>query len=89
MIRCLCAEFHLAQTLMHIVRRLIDGLGEKLIRHKVGAGAGCKIAAVFYQFHAAQIDLAIAFDRVFYRASGLCKRRRIKDDHVKFLPAFF
>ncbi len=52
--------FYLAQTFMHISGRLPDGLGKKLVIHKMGAGTGSKETAVFHQLHGTEIDLTIA-----------------------------
>ena len=50
MIRRLCSEFHLAESLVCCLCRLFDCLCQKFLCHEMGAGTGCKIAAVFYQF---------------------------------------
>ena len=75
MIRCLGAEFHLTQTLVDAVSRLSDCLGKQLIRHKMGAGTGCKKSTIFHKLHGTKINLAIAFDGIFNRISGLGKCR--------------
>ena len=54
---------------MRGARGLPNGLGEELGVHVVRAGAGGKVAAVFDQFHAAQIDFTISLDCVFDRVS--------------------
>ena len=43
MIRRLGAVFHLAETLMYILCRLMDRLCEQLIGHKMRAGTGCQV----------------------------------------------
>ena len=48
MIGCLGAVFYLAQSLVDIGSCFTDGLGKQLRIHEVGAGAGGKVAAVFY-----------------------------------------
>ena len=48
MIRCLGAVFYLAQSLVDVGSGFTDGLGEQFRIHEVGAGAGGKVAAVFY-----------------------------------------
>ena len=88
MIRRLGAEFYLPQPLVYILRGLADGLGKEFRIHEMGAGAGCQVAAVFNQFHAPQVDLPVAFDCFFDGASGLGEGRRVKNDHVEFLPLF-
>ena len=47
-IRSLGAVFYLTEALVYVCRSFADGLGEQLRRHEVGAGAGGKVAAVFY-----------------------------------------
>ena len=89
MIRRLCPELHLPQPLMHILRSLPDGLGEKLLIHEMRAGAGRQITAILYQLHATQIDLPVSFHRFFNRASGLGKRGRVQDHHIELLPLLF
>ena len=64
MIRRLRAVFHLAETLMDIAGRLADGLGEQLVIHEMGAGAGGQIASIPDKLHRPQVDLPIAFDGV-------------------------
>lgn len=89
MIGCLMAIFHLTQAFMHILCRLPDGLGEQFIGHEMRAGAGCQKAAILQQLHGAQVDFAIALNRIFHGASGLCKGRRIKNDYIEFSALCF
>ncbi len=65
MIRRLCPELHLPQPLMHILRRLPDGLGKQFLIHKMGTGAGRQISAVLHQLHSPQIDFPVTFHRFF------------------------
>ena len=65
MIRGLGAVFYLTETFVDVVSRLVDGFREEFVVHKVGARTGAQIAAVFDQFHAAQIDFTISLDCVF------------------------
>lgn len=44
MIRRLCSEFHLAESLVCCLCRLFDCLCQKFLCHEMGAGTGCKIA---------------------------------------------
>ena len=86
---CLMAIFHLTQAFMHILCRLPNGLGEQFIGHEMRAGAGCQKAAILQQLHGAQVDFAIALNRILDRASGLCKGRRIKNDYIEFSALCF
>lgn len=65
MIRGLGAVFYLTETFVDVVSRLVDGFREEFVVHKVGTRTGAQIAAVFDQFHAAQIDFTISLDCVF------------------------
>ena len=64
-IRSLGAVFYLTETFVDVVSRLVDGFREEFVVHKVGTRTGAQIAAVFDQFHAAQIDFTISLDCVF------------------------
>ena len=70
MVGRLSAVFHLPQALVDVPRRLTDGLGEQLIVHEVGAGAGGQKAAVPDQLHGPQVDLPVSLDRLFHRGCG-------------------
>ena len=89
MIRCLGAVFHLAQSLVDVGSGFTDGLGEQFRIHEVGAGAGGKVAAVFYSLHAAEIDFTVAFYCVFNGISGCGEGWRIKDDYIKHFTFLF
>ena len=49
MIRTLCLEFYLAETLMRTMRSFPDGFGKKLRIHEMGAGTSYQESAVFHQ----------------------------------------
>ena len=49
MIRTLCLEFYLAETLMRTMRSLPDCFGKKLRIHEMGAGTSYQESAVFHQ----------------------------------------
>ena len=49
MIRALCLEFYLAETLMRTMRSLPDCFGKKLRIHEMGAGTSYHESAVFHQ----------------------------------------
>ena len=70
MVGCLGAVFDLAQAAVGAAGCLLNRLCEEFRRHEMGAGAGGEVAAVLYQLHAAQVDLTVALDGIFYRASG-------------------
>ena len=89
MIWCLGAIFYLTETFVDVVSRLVDGFREELVVHKVGARTGAQIAAVFDQFHAAQIDFTISLDCDFDGVSRICEGRRIKDNNIEFFTFFF
>ena len=82
MIRGLGAELHLAQPPVGALRRLSYGLGEELREHEVGAGAGHKEAARFYEAHAPQVDLPVSPYRGLHGAAGFREGGRIQDHHV-------
>ena len=69
---------------MYIARCFTYGFGKQFRVHEMGAGTGGQIAAVLYQLHASQVYFAVALDCVFNGISGLCKCRRIQDNHVVF-----
>ena len=50
MIRALCLEFYLAETLMRTMRSLPDCFGKKLRIHEMGAGTSYQESAVLHQF---------------------------------------
>ena len=50
MIRALCLEFYLAETLMRTMRSLPDCFGEKLRIHEMGAGTSYQESAILHQF---------------------------------------
>ena len=89
MIRCLCAVFHLAKSLVCTSCSLADRFCKQFIFHKMGTGTGCKKSAVFYQFHSTKIDLTVAFDCIFDRTAGFCKCRWIQNDHIVLFSLFF
>ena len=49
MIRTLCLEFYLAETLMRTMRSFPDCFGKKLRIHEMGAGTSYQESAVFHQ----------------------------------------
>ena len=49
MVRCLRAEFYLAEPLMGCLGCFLYCLCQKLLRHEVGAGTGGEISAVFHK----------------------------------------
>ena len=87
MIRCLGAVFYLAQSLVDVGSGFTYGFCEQLRIHEMGAGAGGEVAAVLYQTHTANIDLALALDGIFDRAAGFCEGRRIEDHDVELLTS--
>ena len=68
-IRGLGAVLYLTEAFVNVVSRLVDGFREEFIVHEVGTRTGAQVAAVFDQFHAAQIDFTISLDCVFDRVS--------------------
>ena len=84
MVCCLGPVLHLPEPFVYIARGLTYGFGKQFRVHEMGAGTGGQIAAALYQLHASQVDFAIALDCVFNGISGLCKCRRIQDNHVVF-----
>ena len=83
-IRRLRAVFHLPQPLVDIPGGLTDGLGEQLVVHKMGTGAGGEEAAVPDELHCPEVDLPIARHRLFHGGAGLGEGRRIENHKVKF-----
>ena len=69
MVRCLCPEFHLSEPTVDAFSGLRDRLCKQLIIHKMRAGAGSKIAPVFYELHPPHVDLPISFHSIFDRTS--------------------
>ena len=61
---------------------------KEFLGHKMGTGAGGKVAAVFDQFQSFDIDLAVTFDSVFGGLAGFGKCRRIQDHDIVFLSCF-
>lgn len=89
MIRSLCPEFHLAQSLVHVTGRLPDRFCKQLISHEMGAGTSSKEAAVLYQLHGTEIDLTIALYCILYRITGLGESWGIQDHHIILLSLLF
>ena len=73
MIRGLSAEFHLAETFMSASCSFPNRFRKEFLGHKMGTGAGGKVAAVFDQFQSFDIDLAVTFDSVFGGLAGVGK----------------
>ena len=71
MIRGLRAKFHLAETFMSASCSFPNRFRKEFLGHKMGTGAGGKVAAVFDQFQSFDIDLAIAFDGTFWLPDGI------------------
>ena len=89
MVAGLGAEFYLAKPPVRAVGSLPERLGEQFLVHEMRAGAGCQITAVAHQLHAPQIDLPVAFDRIFDGIAGLCESGRIQDHHIVGLALSF
>lgn len=77
MIWSLRPKLDLTQPFMHIMRRLVYRLGKQFIRHKVGTGAGGKIAPILHQLHSPKINLTVSFCGILNRISRLRKCRRV------------
>ena len=89
MIRGLSAEFHLAETFMSVSCSFPNRFRKEFLGHKMGTGAGGKVAAVLDELHAAQVNLAVALDGVFNGVFGFCERRGIENDDVELLALVF
>ena len=88
MIRGLRAEFYLAEAFVGTSCCFPDRFCQQFLGHKMGTGAGGKVASVFDQFQSFDIDLAVTFDSVFGGLTGFCKCRRIQDHDIVFLSRF-
>ena len=74
---------------MEAMRRFADRLGEQIRLHEVGTGTGDQKTAVTDEFHAAEIDLTVAFYGIFGCLSGFGEGRGIENDNVVIFPFFF
>ena len=88
MIRGLRAEFYLAETFMSASCSFPNRFRKEFLGHKMGTGAGGKVAAVFDQFQSFDIDLAVTFDGIFSCLTGFGKCRRIQNHDIVFLSRF-
>ena len=74
---------------MRGARSLADRLREQLGVHVVRAGAGGEEAAVAHELHAAQVDFAVALDRVLDGVFRLREGGRVENHHVELLSLAF
>ena len=89
MVAGLGAEFYLAQPAVSASGCLVDGLGEELRIHKMGAGTGGKKTAVLYQPYSPQVDLTVTFYSVLNGTAGLRKSGGIQNHNIKQFSGFF
>ena len=88
MIGGLLTCFYLAELNACILRGIVQHFAEELIRHKVRAGTGRKIAASGQQLHSFCVYGFIAVDRAVQSAAALGERRGIENNVIilAFLP---